>query len=147
MVKRGIRFTGAPIAVLDGSSALRQAVLAHFPQADVQRCLVHKERNIRGYLPQKYRGHLSSFFNRFRNAEGAELAGEIYDELHGFLQQRSFKAAQSLKEAEDDHKLGCPSTLNSTLLNTNCIENAFRNSRRKIDRVNRWRAEYDQTDR
>ena len=39
------------------------------------------------------------------------------------------------------HRLNAPSTLNTTLLNTNCIENSFRNVRAKIRRVTRWRAE------
>ena len=42
------------LAVLDGSEALRTAVLEFFPDAVIQRCLVHKERNLRGYLPKKH---------------------------------------------------------------------------------------------
>jgi putative transposase len=36
------------LAVLDGSLALKNAVLAHYPHVRIQRCLVHKERNLRG---------------------------------------------------------------------------------------------------
>ena len=42
------------LAVLDGSKALEGAVLAYFPNAVIQRCLIHKERNLKGYLPRKY---------------------------------------------------------------------------------------------
>jgi hypothetical protein len=39
------------------------------------------------------------------------------------------------------HQLGVPATLNTTLLNTNFIENPFRNVRAKTRRVIRWRGE------
>jgi len=42
---------GRPLlVVLDGSDPLRTAVVKHFPDACIKRCLVHKERNLRGYL-------------------------------------------------------------------------------------------------
>jgi putative transposase len=41
-------------AVLDGSNALRSALLAYYPSARVQRCLVHRERNLRGYLSKRH---------------------------------------------------------------------------------------------
>ena len=41
------------LAVLDGSAALKSAVLAYWPDTVVQRCLVHKERNVRRFLRHK----------------------------------------------------------------------------------------------
>src|ERR1019366_2807449 len=38
------------LAVLDGSAPLPTAVLAAWPEAVIQRCLVHKQRNLHGYL-------------------------------------------------------------------------------------------------
>ncbi len=62
-----------------------------------------------------------------------------------FLKGKNAQALASLEEAGDEllavHSLGAPSTLNTTLLNTNCIENPFRNVRAKIRRVSRWRPE------
>lgn len=40
-----------------------------------------------------------------------------------------------------------PNTLHRNLLSTNAIENSFRNTRRKIGRVTRFRAETDQATR
>ena len=42
------------LAVLDGAMALRRAVSAHFPATVFQRCLVHKERNLRRYVRRQY---------------------------------------------------------------------------------------------
>ena len=61
------------------------------------------------------------------------------------------EALKSLHEAGDDlialHRLEVPNTLHASLLSTNLIENSFRNTRRKIGRVTRFRAETDQASR
>lgn len=151
LVRRGLQFEGPPLAILDGSQVLRKSVARHFPEVIVQRCLVHKERNIRGCLAKRWHGKLASQFNRLRNVEGLEAAEEAVAELRAFLESKSRKAVVSLDEAGDDllalHRLGCPSTLNVSLLSTNCIENSFKNARTKIGRVKRWRAETDQAER
>ena len=151
LVQRDLAFAGPPLAVLDGSKALRASVVRHFPQAHVQRCLVHKERNIRATLSRKWHGRPSGLFNRLRAVQGLDAAVDVVAELRAFLAAHSRKAMDSLDEAGDDllalHRLGCPSTLNVSLLSTNSIENPFRNARARIGRVKRWRAETDQAER
>ena len=151
LVRRGLRFEGPPLAILDGWQVLRKSVARHFPEVIVQRCLVHKERNIRGCLAKQWHGKLASRFNRLRNVEGVEAAEEAVAELRAFIRSRSRKAVVSLDEGGDDlpalHRIGCPSTLNVSLLSTNCIENSFKNLRGKIRRVKRWRAQTDQAER
>lgn len=151
LVHRGLSFAGPPLAVLDGSKALRGSLLRHFPEASVQRCLVHKERNIRRCLSKRHYGMVASLFRRLRSVEGEKAACEVLAELEKFLARHSRKALESLHEAGDDmitlHSLNAPSTLHTTLLSTNCIENPFRNTRAKIGRVKRWRAETDQAER
>jgi transposase-like protein len=151
LVRRGLSFAGPPLAVLDGSKVLRASVVRHFPEAHVQRCLVHKERNIRGTLSKKWHGKLAGLFNRLRAMQGVQAALEVVADLRAFLAVHSRKAMDSLDEAGDDllalHRLGCPSTLNVSLLSTNSIENPFRNVRARIGRVKRWRAETDQAER
>ncbi len=151
VIQRGLSFAGPPLAVLDGSKILRASVVRHFPDAYVQRCLVHKERNIRGTLSRKWHGRLAGFFNRLRAVQGLDAALEVMAELRTFLAAHSRKAMDSLDEAGDDlltlHRLNCPSTLNTSLLSTNSIENPFRNVRARIGRVKRWRAATDQAER
>ena len=148
---RGLRFAGTPLAVVDGSKALTDSLLRQFPDVQIQRCLVHKERNIRSCLSHRHYGELSRLFNRLRAAEGEEAAREIVTELRRFLASHSHKAVESLDEAGDSlitlHRLQAPSTLNASLLSTNCIENAIHNCRSRTDRVSRWRAQTDQADR
>lgn len=148
MLDRGLMpVVNRPLVVLDGSQALRKAVLAHWPQAHIQRCLVHKARNLRGYLSKRHHGTLESYFKRLRKAEGHEAASEILDELTEFLSTKNQAAQESLKEGVDDlltvFRLAIPATLNITLLSTNHIENVMKNLRKHLGRVKRWRGETD----
>ncbi len=151
IVSRGFKPVERLYTVLDGSASLKGAVLALYPDAVTQRCLIHKERNIRGYLSKRHYSELSGYFKRLRNAQGPEAAREIYSELHAFLAAKNANALQSLEEAGEDiialHLIDAPATLNVSLLSTNFIENAFRNVRAKIGRVKRWRAETGQAER
>jgi len=153
LAKRGFRDCGERrlLVVLDGSEALRSSVTGHFDKPVIQRCLVHKERNIKSYLSRKHHAELASLFKRLRRAEGEDAGREAAGDLRKFLESKSKSALESLNEAGEDllalHVIGAPSTLNKTLLSTNCIENAFNNVRRKIGRVKRWRAETDQPER
>jgi len=142
--KEGLRL----LAVLDGSDALRTGVLEFFSDAVIQRCLVHKERNLRGYLPRKYWSELAALFKRLRRGQGREAAESAREEIRVFLENKNQQARDSFEEAGEElialHCLEVPSTLNTTFLSTNCIENAIKNLRRHIGRVCRWRKETDQ---
>ncbi len=142
---RGFKPDRRLLAVTDGSKALRKGIRKKWPDAIIQRCLIHKVRNIKSYLSYRHHGEVDRLFKRLRKAEGLETAEEVVDELRVFLKGKNAQALVSLEEAGDEllavHGLGAPSTLNTTLLNTNCIENPFRNVRAKIRRVSRWRPE------
>jgi transposase-like protein len=151
LMKRGFHCDRPLLAVLDGSTVLRSAVKEFFADAVVQRCLVHKERNIRAKLSKKHWGELARLFSRLRKVQGKEAAEEVVDELEQFLQDKSAEALNSLHEAGEDlialHSLNVPNTLHRNLLSTNAIENSFRNTRGKLGRVTRFRAETDQATR
>lgn len=139
------------LAVLDGSAALEKAVLNHAPDAVIQRCLVHKERNLHGYLAKRHHAELSRLFKRLRLAEGPEAAKAAYEALHVFLENHNAAALESLKEAGDQMSalqcLGVPATLHRSLLSTNVIENSILNIRRRMSKVNRWQAKTHMADR
>ncbi len=151
LIKRGFHCDRPLLAVLDGSTALRSAVLEFFPDAIVQRCLVHKERNIRSKLSKKHWGELARLFKRLRGVQGKEAALEVVGELKRFLKGKNAESLKSLEEAGEDlialQSLNVPSTLHRSLLSTNAIENSFRNTRNKLGRVTRFRAETDQATR
>ena len=146
--ERGFTSSSPILAILDGSKALSKAVLKKFPDGIIQRCLVHKERNLRGYLSKKDHGECARLMNRLRKSEGKESADEAVDDLKSFLKSKNQVAYNSLLEAGDEltafHSLEVPSTLNKTFLSTNIIENVMRNLRGHLGRVTRWRAETGQ---
>jgi putative transposase len=151
LIKREFGCDRQLFAVLDGSDALRSAVIEFFPDAVVQRCLVHKERNIRSKLSKKHWGELTRLFKRLRGVQGKGAAEEVVKELEEFLQGKNAESLKSLHEAGDDlialQSLNVPNTLHRNLLSTNAIENSFRNTRGKLGRVTRFRAETDQATR
>lgn len=151
LVVRGFTTAGRLLAVLDGSQSLKKAVVHFFSDAVIQRCLVHKERNIRSRLSRRDWGELARLFKRLREVEGEQAAREVLVELEQFLEKKNAAALASLREAGDElialHTLDVPSTLHLSLLSTNIIENSFLNTRRKIGRVTRFRAETDQASR
>ena len=149
--KRGFDCERRLYAALDGSDALRNAVKDFFPDSVIQRCLVHKERNIRSKLSKKHWGELARLFKRLRSVQGKDAAEEVVRELEEFLQGKNAEALNSLREAGEDlialQSLNVPSTLHRNLLSTNAIENSFRNTRNKLGRVTRFRSETDQATR
>jgi transposase-like protein len=122
-----------------------------FPDSVIQRCLVHKERNIRAKLSKRHWGELARLFKRLRSVQGQQAAEDVVRELKAFLRPLNAEALRSLEEAGDDlialHRLDVPNTLHRNLLSTNAIENSFRNTRGKLGRVRRFRAETDQATR
>lgn len=151
LMQRGFHCDRRLLAVLDGSDALRSVVKEFFEDAVVQRCLVHKERNIRSRLSKRHWGELARLFKRLRKVQGRQAAEEVVGELEAFLTPLNAEALKSLHEAGEDlialHCLEVPSTLHRNLLSTNAIENSFRTTRRKLGRVTRFRAETDQATR
>ncbi len=149
--ERGFKTEGRLLAILDGSKALKKSVMKKYPDALIQRCTIHKERNIRSYLSKRYHGKLSNKFKRLRQMQGEESAREAYKELSDFIKEKNSAAFESLNEAGDSlitlQLLDVPATLNKSLLSTNLIENSFRNVRNKIGRVKKWDATTDQPSR
>ena len=94
---------------------------------------------------------MSRLFTRLRKVQGYAAAEEVFGELKSFLEPINAEAFKSLQEAGEDllalHRLDVPNTLHRSLLSTNAIENSFLNTRRKLGRVTRFRAETDQASR
>ena len=151
LMSRGFRCERRLFSVLDGSQALKPVLLEFFPDAVIQRCLVHKERNIKAKLSKRHWGEVNRLFKRLRSVQGKQAAEDVVKELVTFLKPLNAEALTSLKEAGDElialQSLNVPNTLHRNLLSTNAIENSFRNTRRKLGRVTRFRPETDQATR
>ena len=133
--------------VLDGSDALRGAMKEFFPDSVVQRCLVHKERNIRGRLAKRHWGELARLFKQLRHIQDYAAGQEVFVELKSFLKLINAEACTKPVTPLWHGMAEAPTTLHRSLLSTNAIENSFLNTRRKLGRVKRFRMATDQTSR
>jgi serine/threonine protein kinase len=88
--------------------------------------------------------------DRLSDRERLLIEGSYYDDVENTY-QKAVAAYESLLEAGGDlialQTLGAPSTLNASFLSTNLIENPYRNVRKKLGRVTRFRPETDQASR
>lgn len=149
--ERKFHVTGRLYAVLDGAKALHKGILEFWPNAIIQDCMIHKERNLYAYLKKSDHEECARLMKRLRLAQGAVAAQEALAEVTTFLKSKNAQALASLEEAGGRlialQLLNVPSTLNISLLSTNLIENAIHNYRRQTRRVTRWNPASNQVDR
>jgi transposase-like protein len=130
--------------VIDGAKALKSGIRKCFGHHHlIQRCIIHKERNIKKYLPEQYH---AEFKRRWRLIHGLveyEEAIIEYKKLFNWLSSINHEAAKSLDEAELETltvvKIKAPALLRKTLCSTNPIESVFSSARRMMKRVKNWK--------
>ena len=141
--ERGLDVTGPVLAVLDGSKALRAAVCEVFDHPVIQRCQLHKIRNVQDHLPRKLRSTVASKMRRAYHADSALAAEAALTGLAGELDKTHPSAAASVREGLQDTltvlRLGVPPTLARTLRSTNAVESMISIARDCSSNVKRWR--------
>jgi transposase-like protein len=135
----------------DGSKALASAITQHWPKAVQQECLVHCQRETRQKVRQRDRAELDGLFKILRDAQGKKAGEEAFDELLDFVSERNAAAGIALEKRRAGllafHRLDVPSTLNTTFLSTNVIENVFNNWREATGNVKHWSEKKDMISR
>lgn len=97
LVSRGLK---APLlAIVDGSPGLRGAVQALWPEALIQRCTVHKLRNLLAHGPRHAHEAVKEDFHRIVYASSPSEAVRAYDRFLRRWRQRCPAVAESLEEA------------------------------------------------
>ena len=141
--ERGLDVTRPILAVLDGSKALRRAVLDVFDRPVIARCQLHKIRNVQDKLPQKLRSVVAARMRRAYHADSALAAEAELTALAGELDRTHPGAAASLREGLAETltvlRLGVPPTLARTLRSTNAVESMISICRTHARNVKRWR--------
>src|SRR5689334_18177495 len=130
LVERGVDFSAPRLYILDGGKALAAAVRKHAGEAAfIQRCQVHKKRNVVDHLPEDHQADVKrKLQNAYAMADYAE-AKRALEKLHRELMDLNPSAARSLEEGLEEtltvHKLRVPDQLRRSLCCTNVIESAF----------------------
>ena len=143
LLDRGLAANQPRLFVLDGGKALHKAVTDTFGgKAVIQRCQVHKKRDVLAQLPKSERANtglqisMAYLENDYGNAKKA------LDLLAHNLEHRYPKAAASLREGQEEtltvHQLKVPGLLRQTLSNTNAMESANSVAASVIKRVKHW---------
>ena len=141
--ERGLDVTRPILACLDGAKALHRAVTDVFDAPVIQRCQLHKIRNVRDRLPQRLRPGVERRMRAAYHADSALEAEALLTALARELDKTHPSAAASLREGMSETltvlRLDVPPTLARTLRSTNAVESMISICRSKSSNVKRWR--------
>ena len=142
---RGLRTDRSLLIILDGSTALHRAVTNLFGQAAlIQRCQVHKRRNVLEHLPERQRPWVRAILNRAYARPDVATARRLLLDLARRLEDQYPSAAESVREGLDETltvlTLGISDRLRHSLATTNAIESLLSRTRHVKRNVKRWRS-------
>lgn len=143
LIERGLDFSEPRLYVLDGGKALHTAVKKYAGEsAPIQRCQVHKRRNVLDHLTDEQKPTVARKLNAAYALEDYTAAKQALDGLHHELMHLNPSAARSLNEGLEEtltvHRLHVPQQLRLTLASTNVIESAFSIVEKVCLNVKRW---------
>jgi transposase-like protein len=143
LMERGLDFTAPRLYVLDGGKALSAAVKKYAGEsAAIQRCQVHKRRNVLDHLTDEQKPGVAKKLNAAYALEDYAAAKQALNTLHRELMDLNPSAARSLGEGMEEtltvHRLHLPMQLRKTMASTNVIESAFSIVEHVCKNVKRW---------
>lgn len=146
LLERGLDAERARVFVIDGAKALRTAIRKTFGRlGGIQRCQIHKRRNILDHLPEALHASVSKALSDAWEMADARLAERRLNQLADSLQEEHPGAAASIREGLEEtltlQRLGLdvPGALYRTLRSTNPIENLNGSVATYTRNVKRWR--------
>ena len=144
LVERGLKPEMVKLAIIDGGKALRSALNDIFGKGlYVQRCQVHKKKNVADYLPENMKDSIRGAMSEAYNVEKYETAKRMLENIARRIEKEYPAASRSLREGLEEtltlHKLRANRKLRKSLCTTNPIESLNSGIRRITGRVRRWR--------
>jgi transposase-like protein len=132
LVARGLRTPD--LVIVDGGSGLDKALAALWPDAPVQRCTVHKHRNLLAHAPERLHEEISADYNDMIYANTSQ---EIEARRKAFIRKWRLKCravADSLEEAGDRLFTFArfPESQWKSIRTTNAIERLHEEFKRRI---------------
>jgi putative transposase len=146
LVTRGLRLDGRLLCVIDGGKGVRRALEDVLGTgAVIQRCQLHKQRNLLALVPHRRQPFVRAALRRAYRAASAAVARRQLQTLTSWLESNGHPdAAASLREGLEQTltvlKLDLPPALRRFFATTNCIENLIATLRHVARNVKRWRA-------
>lgn len=132
LISRGLK--PPCLVIIDGSKGLRAAVEKNWPGTAVQRCTVHKLRNLERHAPRHALEEVKSDYHRIVYAESLEQAMKAYREFISKWKKLAAKVAASLEEAGEELLTfyRFPKSQWKSLRTTNAIERLNGEFRRRV---------------
>jgi putative transposase len=141
--ERGLDMTRPILCVLDGAKALAAAVNAVFDRPLIQRCQLHKIRNVEAKLPAAMASTVAKKMRAAYHDADPLRAEAALEALARSLDKTHPGAAGSLREGLAEtltvSRIGVPPTLARSLRSTNPIESMIEICRDHSTNVKRWR--------
>ena len=132
LISRGL---GRPrLVVIDGNKGLRAAVEESWPKVAVQRCTVHKLRNLERYVPRHALEEMRSDYHRIIRADSLDEGRKAYREFILKWKKLAPKVAASLEEGGQELLTfySFPKNQWKSLRTTNVIERLNGEFRRRV---------------
>lgn len=144
LIERGLDPAVCRLFIVDGAKALSKVIRSTFGrQTPVQRCQIHKARNIVERLPKPLHASVRTALRQAWELDDADKAERLLRNLARRLEQEAPGVAASILEGLDEiltvNRLGLPAQLRRSLACTNGIENMIGTVRRVCANVKRWR--------
>ena len=144
LIERGLDPKVCRLFIIDGAKALRRAIRQTFGQyTPIQRCQVHKGRNILERLPKHLHASVRQVLRQAWELDDAAKAERLIRNLARRLEQVSPGVSATILEGINEVltviRLGLPIELRRSLACTNLIENMMGTLRRVCRNVKRWR--------
>ena len=144
LIERGLVVERSRMFVIDGGRGLRKAIRTVFGTwAVVQRCRVHKMRNVVEHLPERKRAWVRAAMRRAWESRSSDQAMMQLRQLSRQMEEAYPSAARSVLEGAEETltviDLGLTGWLLKTLSSTNAIENLQGSQKRMARNVKRWR--------
>jgi transposase-like protein len=144
LIDRGLSQEQARLFVIDGSKAIRTALRKVFGHLGVvQRCQLHKQRNILGHLPEHLHASVKAVLAEAWAMNDAAVAQRRLERLASSLEADHPGAAGSVREGLAEtltlQRLGIAGALYRKLRTTNAIENLNSGIATYTRNVKRWR--------
>lgn len=142
--RRGLKLNAKILYIIDGGKGLAKALKDRYGcKLLLQRCTIHKDRNIQAHLPKKYRKEAHRRFRLALEMNDYKEAQKLLKELEQWLRGINESAADSLLEAFPElltlHRLNVPALLRKALHSTNAIESLFSRVRACEKNIKRYR--------